>query len=466
MPVYVIDTLKPKNGLDFAVVEAIDVAVEGYLNLADAVTHFATQSALAELTAALSDKADTSDITNLQSQIDQIVISASAEAVVAPEVAQARVDVNGIEHSTLKDRSDSDYNMLALATEFDNLFDSAQALDNQRLMANGATENNEGYYTSAKINVNDNVDYVKYGAEDTGHRVCFYDANDTFIDATTESSFKTPEGTTYIRFSGLMREKSIAYFHSVSAKDQNSRNNIVKVDEKYAYNTAALSKEVSDIENTVFDKQDKAVKISDIFAIVPKTGYSASPTTKRVDISANALFDTYYLITKKAVSIWVESASSPYYAIIYGKDFIRTATTAGGSLYLYCSGETARLRNSDGNLPTVNNKLTLPANTIIAITVTVNTDPYILGFDYSLLPKDSFVDNIASVAADEAVSELTEETEKVYTNNSQYDNVYDGYYAAASGLVEMENYISWGFTVSADTEMYVQSKNGTYFSIN
>ena len=112
MSVYVIDTIKPKNGLDFAVVEAVDVAVEGYLNLADAVTHFATQSALAELTAAINGKADTADltaaVTSLQGQINQIEISASAEAVVAPEVAAARVSENGTEYTTLKERLDTE----------------------------------------------------------------------------------------------------------------------------------------------------------------------------------------------------------------------------------------------------------------------------------------------------------------------------------------------------------------------
>lgn len=106
MPVYVIDTLKPKNGLDFPVVEAVDVAVEGYLNLADAVTHFATDTAIAAINAALNGKADTSAITNLQSQIDQIA-QAAGSGTADTEVAQARVDAEGVSHSTLKDRIDS-----------------------------------------------------------------------------------------------------------------------------------------------------------------------------------------------------------------------------------------------------------------------------------------------------------------------------------------------------------------------
>ena len=108
MPVYVIDTLKPKNGLDFPVVEAVDVAVEGYSSLADAVTHFATDTAIAAINAALDTKADKTTTDSLQAQIDQIVISASAESVVAPEVAAARVGADGTSYNTLKARLDGE----------------------------------------------------------------------------------------------------------------------------------------------------------------------------------------------------------------------------------------------------------------------------------------------------------------------------------------------------------------------
>ena len=62
MSVQVIDTLKPKNGLDFPVVEAIDVAVEGYDSLADAVTHFATDAMMDTIIATLATKASASDL--------------------------------------------------------------------------------------------------------------------------------------------------------------------------------------------------------------------------------------------------------------------------------------------------------------------------------------------------------------------------------------------------------------------
>lgn len=119
MPVNIIDTLKPKNGLNFPVVEAIDVFVEDYENLADAISHFATDAMIEAINIVLSGKANTSDVNtavaNLQGQINQIVISASAEAVVAPEVAAARVGDDGTEYTTLKERLDAENTALTEA---------------------------------------------------------------------------------------------------------------------------------------------------------------------------------------------------------------------------------------------------------------------------------------------------------------------------------------------------------------
>lgn len=112
MSIEIIDILKPKNGLSFKLIEDVDIAVSGYSSLADCVAHMATTAMIEAINVALSGKANTSNVNtavdDLQNQIDQIVISASAESVVAPEVAQARVDQSGTSFSTLKERLDSD----------------------------------------------------------------------------------------------------------------------------------------------------------------------------------------------------------------------------------------------------------------------------------------------------------------------------------------------------------------------
>ena len=155
MSIEIIDILKPKNGLNFKLIEDIDVAVTGYTSLADAVSHFATttgvteainaaiagkQDALTEaqlaavnsgITSALvtqigtnttaiagkasqadltaletevDGKADDSDIASLQAQIDNIVSGSTADS----EVINARVGYDGTSYQTLKARIDAE----------------------------------------------------------------------------------------------------------------------------------------------------------------------------------------------------------------------------------------------------------------------------------------------------------------------------------------------------------------------
>ena len=136
---------------------------------------------------------------------------------------------------------------------------------------------------------------------------------------------------------------------------------------------------------------------------------------------------------------------------------------------MYCSGDVGRFRKSDNNLPTKDNKFTVPANTIIAITVTAGTTPYIYGFDEDLIVSDDFKAEITSGIVSEAVAATTEIFADIsgttLTSSSDYDETYDSQYANADGLHEGENYISWGLEITQDTELYVVSRNSLYFSI-
>lgn len=104
MPVNVIGTLKPKNNGKFPVAEAVDIKVTDNLRLDEALENKAD---LSTVNFALNQKAEKTTVDSLQGQINQIVISSSAESVVAPEVAAARVSEDGTEYSTLKERLDS-----------------------------------------------------------------------------------------------------------------------------------------------------------------------------------------------------------------------------------------------------------------------------------------------------------------------------------------------------------------------
>ena len=82
-------------------------------------------------------KANTSDVntatTNLQNQINQIEISASAEAVVAPEVAAARVGIDGTSYQTLKARLDNTDNKVAKSLNYKGNIESPESIDSTSL---------------------------------------------------------------------------------------------------------------------------------------------------------------------------------------------------------------------------------------------------------------------------------------------------------------------------------------------
>lgn len=110
MAVHVIDTIKPKNGGSFPIVEAIDVKVNDGVRLPDALNLKADLTELEEVSDALEAKASVAAVNeataNLQSQIDNIVTPVTEDA----EVINARVGDDGTAYTTLKARLDSDNN--------------------------------------------------------------------------------------------------------------------------------------------------------------------------------------------------------------------------------------------------------------------------------------------------------------------------------------------------------------------
>ena len=160
MSVKIIDTLKPKNSGTFPVVEAVDVAVAADLRLPEALEAKADASALADTNAAVSAKANASDVAtetaSLQAQIDAIVTPVTQDA----EVQNARVDVYGQTHTTLKDRIDSSDSGL---TEFKVKIADAITLNYEIgyfIMSNSTKASNANFMISEPFFVNKGCEIV------------------------------------------------------------------------------------------------------------------------------------------------------------------------------------------------------------------------------------------------------------------------------------------------------------------
>lgn len=261
MPVNVIDTLKPKNGLNFPVVEAIDVFVEDYENLADAISHFATDVMIEAINKVLSGKADAADLTaleaevdakadssalataaaNLQAQINEIVTPVTQDA----EVQNARVDGDGTTYTTLKERLDNhDERTTAVQNEVAVFELKNNAYVNK---SNGAETSGGGYIVTDYIPLYYNV-ATKVVVADDASGICFYDKNKTFIsgynpysDNNVEKLLEPPETAAYVRIScsSSSRKKFIVRYD----------NALPAISEKLASINSTLDTNIEDVTN-------------------------------------------------------------------------------------------------------------------------------------------------------------------------------------------------------------------------
>lgn len=241
MPVNIIDTLKPKNGGSFPIAEAADIAVAAEKRLPEALADKADLTALNATNIVVATKANASDVAtatnNLQGQIDQIVISASAEAVVAPEVAQARVGADSTEYNTLKNRIDAEITKLhnkdsesekltgaALPLDsLNNMFDGVNMFEKTEIQGDGTTRESSVYYVTDYIPVDENtvyyvndLGYVEVntsGVTEGVRLIAFYDENNALITgAERVARVIAPNGALFARVMLAYNSKNVHGF--------------------------------------------------------------------------------------------------------------------------------------------------------------------------------------------------------------------------------------------------------------
>lgn len=346
MPVNVIDTLKPKNGLSFPVVEAIDVFVDGFDNLADAISHFATDAMIAAINAVLSGKANTSDVntavSGLQAQIDQIVISASAESVVAPEVAAARVGADGTSYQTLKARLDAEHTTLSsglsdTATAVNDIKQNVYAHENitdglpvseAKFIKNGVEDSNPNFFTVKNIPVEPNTSYIglsnnsPFLAPGSFCRfINYYDSNNDYLSCVEDVApeFRTPANAHFMSITFCYMEAAqtdtkgnygvLSYVTPIDYTDSKS-NELDHAIEKiqsdiYAFKSITYGMPVSEtkyIQNGVENSGNNFFTVKDI-PIDPETAYKGVSNNSPF-LAANSFcrFINYYDSSKNYLS--------------------------------------------------------------------------------------------------------------------------------------------------------------------
>ena len=236
------------------------------------------------------------------------------------------------------------------------------------------------------------VTLIKYGALSGGEK---YNVNQMWIDGlstdskptTTVEGMPIPNGSVYTEVDTgktYMFDKENVVWYEVSLGGGGGFTPTqVQLD---AMNSGITAERLQTDENNILslnsaiyeEKTIDYVYISEIEGITKDSGKSANVNTNGIVITSLSSYDTYYVVFNEDADIYVDTTATPnYLAISYGSNYTEKETISGGYV-LKCSNAN-RVRKSDNNLPTSNSKLHISSGSIVAFTVTANTDCMIYG---------------------------------------------------------------------------------------
>jgi len=401
MSVQVIGTLKPKNGLNFPVVEAIDVAVEGYLNLADAVTHFATQSAIDAINTALGTKANTSDVntavSNLQGQINQIAQTAGT-GTADTEIGQARVGADGTTYNNLKARLDAED--ADLKSDISDLHDEISGIvsteyDDADYTQRSTYEHTynglfspSGYsanasFKSYSMRVESDTEIYCKSRNDYYFSICIY-PDSTLTNGVRYRFVKNDEDTLPYENTPLQVSKGKYIAFTTSA--QTILENFDVVFEDYTIVSQKLDFDIQLDQSQIQQASTEIItEIANDYADV-STEYSDKAFTRssKYDntyngyadvngITINATYKSYGITIDRDTYIYCESKNSNYFSIcVYPSISMR-----GGTRYRF-------VKNGEDTLPYSDSPVALTKGQYVVFTVTTGDDYTAIMTDYAV----------------------------------------------------------------------------------
>ena len=136
----------------------------------------------------------------------------------------------------------------------------------------------------------------------------------------------------------------------------------------YASAGDAVRDQISVLDSSLFETIGGGILVSDIFRIVAVTGANASVNSYGINVSDLATYDTYYFIASSNMQIYVdeEIPANKYYAICIGREYQGIDQRADH--FTLVASNSVRYRNSENNLPTSSNPVTVNAGDAVAFT--------------------------------------------------------------------------------------------------
>lgn len=166
-----------------------------------------------------------------------------------------------------------------------------------------------------------------------------------------------------------------------------------------------VTEQLNDLTDLIFDT-DVSCKVNAIPGATYVQG-SANAGGGYIPIQNLTTYDTYYKVLDKDSVVWFDSPQTAYVAFTYGTNYTGSEIVSN-ILRLNCSNS-VRYRKSESNLPTAENPLTIPAGSVVAITLTAGGNDMIYGLSETQRVGADFVDEVEeTMSGDDLTVEMSE----------------------------------------------------------
>lgn len=185
-----------------------------------------------------------------------------------------------------------------------------------------------------------------------------------------------------------------------------------------ASKTTQLKEDLVYLDDAIFETSSVVTyvtNIKDISGVLTKEGYSASAYTDSVRLGVLSGYDSYYIIADKDFELWFDAnvPANKYVAIVHGENY--TGVSEHTAFIDLLSTNPVRYRNSDNNLPSEDNKLSIHAGDVVAFTFTSGYTYPIYGYSTVKVSKVSKLKSAYS-----GVYSLSNNTLDVIMNKAHY----------------------------------------------